>query len=90
MLQLPRLGSTFSVYLNAPEREFFVGMKIKEFYLNKASYIAIDEKGNRIDVGIDYWNGGSKVSQKNLDLEKFAQKLLKKKHGVNFVHKMIE
>jgi hypothetical protein len=65
-------------------------MKIKEYYLNKASYIAIDETGKKIDVEIDYWNGKYKVSKKNKDLEKFAGKLVKKKHRVNFVHKMLE
>jgi hypothetical protein len=65
-------------------------MKIKEYYLNKASYIAIDESGNRIDINIDYWGGKFKVSRKNKALEVFAGKLVKKKHKVNFVHKMLE
>lgn len=65
-------------------------MKIKEYYLNKASYIAIDEHGKRIDINIDYWGGKYNVSEKNLDLEKFAEKLVNKKHRVNFVYKMTE
>ena len=64
--------------------------KISKYYLNKASYIAIDEKGRRIDIDIDYWNGKFKVSQKNPELERYAAKLVKKKHKVNFVYKMQE
>lgn len=65
-------------------------MKIKEYYLNKASYIAIDESGKRIDIDIDYWGGNFKISQKNEQLETFAKKLLTKKHKVNLVHKMLK
>jgi len=65
-------------------------MKIKEYYLNKASYIAIDEQGKRIDIDIDYWGGKFNVSEKNLELEKFAEKLVNKKHRINFVYKMLE
>ena len=65
-------------------------MKIKEYYLNKASYIAIDEQGKRIDIDIDYWGGKFRVSEKNRDLEKFAEKLVNKKHRINFVYKMLE
>jgi len=63
--------------------------KITEYYLNRASYIAIDDKGKRIDINIDYWGNGFKISRKNQDLEKFAAKLLKKKHKVNFAYKMV-
>ncbi|HKC04317.1 MAG TPA: hypothetical protein VKC54_00375 [Patescibacteria group bacterium] len=65
-------------------------MKIKEYYLNKASYIAIDENGKRIDIDIDYWKNNFRISKKNVNLETFAKRLLKKKHKVNFVHKMLE
>lgn len=64
--------------------------KITQYYLNKASYIAIDENGKRIDVEIDYWEGKAKVSRKHADLEEYAKKLVKKKHRVNYVHKMLE
>ncbi len=63
-------------------------MKIKEYYLNKAKYIAIDESGKRIDIEIDYWENKFKISPKNQSLENFVKKLLKKKHRVNFVSKM--
>ena len=65
-------------------------MKIKEYYLNKASYVAIDESGKEIHINIDYWNGSYTVDPQNKDLEQFADKLVKKKHRVNFVHKMTE
>ncbi len=65
-------------------------IKITEYYLNKASYIAIDQNGKRIDVAIDYWNGKFRVSKKNRQLENYAEKLLNKKHRVNYVEKMKE
>jgi len=64
--------------------------KIIKYYLNKASYFAIDQKGKRTDIDINYWEGGFKVSRKNKRLEKYALKLLKNKHRVNFVHKIQE
>lgn len=64
--------------------------KITEYYLNKASYIAIDEHGKRIDVAIDYWSGTFTVSQQNQELERYAAKLVKKKHKVNFIYKLQE
>lgn len=64
--------------------------KITEYYLNKASYIAVDEHGEKININIDYWNGTFKVSRKNRRLEKYAAKLLKKKHKVNFINKILE
>lgn len=79
-------------FFKAPEKEFFIVQmsKIKEYYLNKASYIAIDENGKRIDIEIDYWGNKYGISENNKDLLRFAGKLLKKKHRVNFVHKMLE
>lgn len=65
-------------------------MKITKFYLNKASYIAEDNKGDSINLNIDYWGNKFKISQKNKELETFAKKLLNKKHRVNFVYKMVE
>ena len=62
--------------------------KITQFYLNKATYIAIDERGNSIDLEVNYWDSTFKLSQKNKDLEAYAAKLLMMKHRVNFVHKM--
>jgi hypothetical protein len=63
---------------------------IKQFYLNKAKYIAIDEQGNSIDLEVDYWKSTFKVSRHNQELEEYASKLLNKKHRINFVHKMHE
>lgn len=71
-----------------PKGSFFIPMKIKEYYLNKASYIAIDEKGRRIDLEINYWENEFKISQNHKTLANFAKKLLKKKHRVNFVQRM--
>lgn len=62
--------------------------KISEFYLNKASYIALDSSGNKIMIEIDYWNGTFKVNKRNQELEKYGASLLKKKHKVNFVYKL--
>jgi hypothetical protein len=64
--------------------------KIKKFYLNKASYFAIDENGNRIDIEINYWENRLFVSKNNSMVKTFAKKLLGKKHRVNFVYKMLE
>jgi len=64
--------------------------KIKEYYLNKASYIAIDENGKKIDLDIDYWQGKFKVSRKNQELMDYAAKLVQKKHRVNFVYKIAQ
>lgn len=64
--------------------------KITEYYLNKASYIAVDENGKKIKIKIDYWGNKFEVSENNKNLKKFAQKLLKRKHKVNFAHKMLE
>ena len=74
-----------------PEGSFFsekIMAKISEYYLNKASYMAIDENGNRIDIDIDYWGGKFRVSQENPELEKYVSKLLKNKHRVNFAYKL--
>ena len=65
-------------------------MKITKFYLNKASYIGIDESGKKINVEIDYWNNKYQLDHNNAELEIYASKLLNKKHRVNFVHKMLE
>lgn len=64
--------------------------KITEFYLDKAKYKAVDENGNQISVEINYWDNKFALSCKNESLEKFARKLLNKKHKVNFVDKMLE
>jgi hypothetical protein len=92
LLQLPSLGSLF-VFFNKqlPKGSFLMGkMKIVKFYLNKASYIAENDFGIKINLDIDYWNNDFKLSNKNVELANFAKKLLKKKHKVNFVYKMIE
>jgi hypothetical protein len=64
--------------------------KITQYYLNKASYIAIDENGQKIDIDIDYWGGKFRVSNNNRVLRDYAAKLLKKKHRVNYVFKIAE
>lgn len=64
--------------------------KIEKFYLDKAKYEAIDNLGNEIFFEIDYWNNIFKLSRKNLDLELYAKRLLKNKHRINFIHKMLE
>lgn len=86
-------GVRESVYFfdnGSPKGAFLVTnmAKITEYYLNKASYMAIDEDGNRVDVTIDYWNGSYEVKPKNPELEEYAKKLIKNKHKVNFVHKL--
>ena len=92
---LPNLeGVVFVFSLGSPQRELFYWRnymkKITKFYLNKASYIAIDAQGNNIDLDVDYWESKFEVSQKNQELEKYAVRLLKKKHRVNFVSKIHE
>ena len=62
--------------------------KITQYYLNKASYIAIDENGQQIDIDIDYWEGKFNVSKNNKVLRDYAAKLLKKKHRVNYIDKL--
>ncbi|MEP7167295.1 MAG: hypothetical protein ABI758_04920 [Candidatus Woesebacteria bacterium] len=64
--------------------------RITQFYLNKASYIAVDEQGNTIDLEVNYWENAFKVTSSNQELETYAIKLLTKKHRVNFIHKMHE
>ena len=62
--------------------------KITQYYLNKASYIAIDENGQKIDIDIDYWGGKFQVSNNHQMLREYAAKLLKKKHRVNYIDKL--
>lgn len=64
--------------------------KITQFYLNKASYIAVDEEGKEHHLELNYWGNSSKVMPKHKELENYANALLKKKHRVNFIHKMHE
>ncbi|HSW89578.1 MAG TPA: hypothetical protein VLH19_01770 [Patescibacteria group bacterium] len=64
--------------------------KITQFYLNKASYIAVDEDGSEILLEVNYWDSDFTVSQKHGELEAYAARLLQKKHKINFVHKMKE
>ncbi len=65
-------------------------MKIKEYYLNKAKYIAIDESGKKFAVKIDYWNNTFNLSDPNETLEKAARDMLKRKHKVNFASKLLK
>lgn len=91
MLLLPFLGSFFGKFFNKlPKGSFLVSiaMKITKYYIDKAKYRAEDEKGEVVWLEINYWENSFKVSKKNLELEKFAKKLLIKKHRINLVHKM--
>ncbi|KKP47986.1 MAG: hypothetical protein UR39_C0002G0089 [Candidatus Woesebacteria bacterium GW2011_GWA1_33_30] len=63
---------------------------IKKYFIYKARYKAVDETGMIIWLNIDYWNNKFGLSVSNIDLENFARKLLKKKHKVNLVHKMLQ
>jgi hypothetical protein len=89
-------GSLCRVFNKLPRGSFFIikrrnfMKRITQFYLNKASYIAMDEQGNKIDLEVDYWDSFFNVSQNNKELEKYAAKLLGKKHRVNFIEKMYE
>lgn len=65
-------------------------MKIKSFFVDKAKYFAEDELGNKIIININYWDGTYKLSRKNTAVEAFAKKLLKNKHRVNFVSKLVQ
>jgi hypothetical protein len=62
--------------------------KITKFYLNTASYIAVDEEGKEYHLELNYWDNSSKVAPQHPELENYAATLLKKKHRVNFIHKM--
>ncbi|MEO8582003.1 MAG: hypothetical protein ABI425_05535 [Patescibacteria group bacterium] len=64
--------------------------KITEFYLNKATYIAVDEEEKTFNLEVDYWHSTFTVTPQNQELEAYAAKLLNKKHRVNFVYKMKE
>ncbi len=61
---------------------------ISEFYLNKASYIAVDSSGTKILLKVDYWNGTFKTNKNNQELEIYGASLLENKHKVNFVYKL--
>lgn len=63
-------------------------MKIKSFYVDKAEYFSEDIDGQKTVLTINYWEGTYKLSRKNDQIEKFARKLLKNKHRVNFVYKL--
>jgi len=65
-------------------------MKIKKYFIDNAKYRAEDDMGNTIWLNIDYWNNRFKLSSQNEELSLFAKKLLKEKHRVNLVHKMLQ
>lgn len=65
-------------------------MKITKYYIDNARYRAEDDSGKIIWLDVDYWNNKFKLSSENADLSIFAKKLLKKKHRVNLVHKMLQ
>jgi len=64
--------------------------KITKFYISKAKYRAEDNSGNVIWVEIDYWANTYKMSGVNKKLEQITQDLLKRKHRVNFVRKLLQ
>lgn len=93
LLRLPGLGGSVICGQGSPKGAFFnprLMSKITGYYLNKASYFAVDDQGQRVEVEIDYWQGKYKVSRKHRGLEKYAQKLVEKKHRVNFLYKLEE
>lgn len=65
-------------------------MTITKYYIDSARYRAEDKDGRTIWLDIDYWNNKFKLSSKNIDLSNFAKKLLKEKHKINLVHKMLQ
>lgn len=65
-------------------------MKITKYFIDKARYRAEDEAGNIIWLDVNYWENNFRISERNLELESFAKKLLIKKHKVNFVEKLLE
>lgn len=62
--------------------------KITEFYLNKASYLAVDEQGKEFNLDVNYWEKSFSLHPDNQELQEYAAKLLNKKHRINFVYKM--
>lgn len=62
--------------------------KITEFYLNKASYLAVDEQGKEFNLDVNYWEKSFSLQPDNQELQEYAAKLLNKKHRINFVYKM--
>ena len=64
--------------------------KIVKFYVDRAKYFAEDERGNKIVITIDYWNGTYKLSRKNKIVENFAKKLLTSKHRINMAWKLLQ
>jgi hypothetical protein len=64
--------------------------KLKSFFVDKAQYFSEDENGRKIILNIDYWNGTYTLSRKNAKVEDFAKKLLRSKHRVNFVSKLVQ
>jgi hypothetical protein len=64
--------------------------KITHFYVSQAKYIALDEQGNKIELDVDYWNSKFTVSEPNRELGAYGEKLLSRKHRINFVYNMQE
>jgi len=65
-------------------------MKITKFFLDKATYKAVDNLGREIRVEIDYWNNNFKLSDDSKELVRTAEDMLKRKHKVNFVDKLLK
>lgn len=65
-------------------------MKITKFYIDKATYKAMNDLGQEVRVEIDYWGGSFRVSERIKILEDTAKDMLKRKHKVNFVDKLLK
>ena len=63
---------------------------ITKFYIDKAKYRAEDNRGKVIWVEINYWQNTFKISHGDKELERIAKNLLRRKHKVNFVYKLLK
>lgn len=66
--------------------------KLKSFIFDKAQYKVIDAQGNEGLLKVDYKNNSYKIVGKiekisHQELTDFAETILQRKHGVNFVTK---
>ena len=65
-------------------------MRITKFYIDKAVYKVGDDLGREVWMEIDYWNNSFKISDQSKKLENVAKNMLKRKHKVNFVDKLLK
>jgi len=64
--------------------------KLKSFMFDRAQYEIVDLEGNKGILLVDYKNNsyeiqGNIMEISRLELDAFAETILKRKHGVNFV-----